>query len=295
MGDPAVLDPAKSSSSSTGSKQVSGGLKQCWGLKDAPPLDESGTSEQAKKFLAAFKATMGAANKCLQYTACNAEKAKHDPYVLERDNLYTNFQAAQKKIDPADEAKAKTDIDLVLNTANAFSAKAEQFRQATEKLVNDWKAKEPEFDKAGTQIEELEKWEDKAAPELRKSHTGIQTAANDRKYEEALKSLGELQPKLKPVYDEYVRQKEAKEKYEPALQALETRLGQVSPCPFKTLEPKATEIGTIKTQMETDAKNKDYVKALELVTDLATKVDTQLAAVKALDEKKKEYELGATA
>ncbi len=291
MGGPAVCDPATSNSSSTtASKPVSGGLRQCWGLKDAPPLDESGTSEQAKKFLAAFKATMGGANKCLQYTACNAEKAKHDPYVLERDNLYTNFQAAQKKIDPTDEAKAKTDIELVLNTANAFSTKAEQFRQATEKLVNDWKAKEGEFDKAGTQIEELEKWEDKAAPELRKSHDGIRTAANDRKYEESLKSLSELQPKLKPVYDEYVRQKGAKEKYEPALEALQTRLGQVSPCPFKTLEPKATEIGTIKKQMETDAQNKDYVQALQLVTDLATKVDTHLAAVKDLDEKRKQYE-----
>ena len=291
MGDPAVCDPAKSSSSSTtGSKPVSGGLKQCWGLKDAPPLDESGTSEQAKKFLAAFKATMGGANKCLQYTACNAEKARHDPYVLERDNLYTNFQAAQKKIDPADESKAKTDIDLVLNTANAYSAKAEQFRQATEKLVNDWKAKEGEFDKAGTQIEELEKWEDKAAPELRKSHDGIRTAANDRKYEEALKSLNELLPKLKPVYDEYLRQKEAKEKYEPALQALQTRLGQASACPFKKLEPKSTEITTTKKQMETDAQNKDYVHALELVNELSTKVDAYLAAVKDLEEKKKQYE-----
>jgi DNA repair exonuclease SbcCD ATPase subunit len=291
MGGPAVCDPANSNSTSTtGSKPVSGGLKQCWGLEDTPPLDERGTSEQATKFLAAFKATMGGANKCLQYTACNAEKAKHDPYVVERDNLYTSFQAAQNKIDPADESKAKSDIDQVLNTATAYSAKAEQFRQATEKLVNDWQAKEGEFDQAGTQIDELEKWEDKAAPDLRTSHDGIRTAANDRKYEEALKSLNELLPKLKPVYDEYLRQKEAKEKYAPALQALQPRLDQSSACPFKKLEPKSTEIATTKQQMETDAQNKDYVHALQLVNELATNVDAYLVAVKDLEEKKKQYE-----
>lgn len=291
MGDPAVLDPAKSSSSSTnGSKPASGGLKDCWNLKDAPSLDESGASEQAKKFLTDFKSIMATANTSLQYTACNAEKAKHDPYVTERDEQYVKCQDALKKIG-SDESKAKSEIEAVLNGARTFAAKAAQFKQAAEKSLNEWKKREPDFDKAVHQVEELEAWGDPKASELRESSKAILTATNDRKYDNAVQMLAEFELKLKPVHDEYLRQKAAKEKYEPALKALQPRLDQaLAPCPFKTLQPKSTEIATDKKQMETDAQNKDYVHALELVTGLSGKVDAYEAAIKQLEEKKKKYE-----
>ena len=53
----------------------------------------------------------------------------------------------------------------------------------------------PELDKAVPQIEELERWEDKTAPELRKSADGIRTTANDRKYDDAsFKVIEHLRP-----------------------------------------------------------------------------------------------------
>src|SRR5205085_234015 len=139
-----------------------------WGLSD-PQLGEIGSSEQAKKFADSFKEAMDPINKCLQYTVVNAEKAKNDSFVADRDKSYSDFQEAQKKIDPADESKAKDDIEAVLKAAEALSAKTTQFKEATEKSVSAWKAKEPELDKAVPQIEELEKWEYKTAPDLRKS------------------------------------------------------------------------------------------------------------------------------
>jgi hypothetical protein len=290
MGGPAVCDPAESSSTSTtGSKPVSGGLKDCWNLTDPPSLDESGASEQAKKFLTDFKSIMATANTSLQYTACNAEKAKHDPFVAERDEQYVKCQDALKKIEP-DESKGKPHIESVLNGARAFSAKAAQFKQAAEKSLNEWKKREPDFDKAVQQVEELEAWGDPKAGELRDSSKAIVTATNERRYDNAVQMLAEFELKLKPVHEEYLRQKAAKEKYEPALKALQPRLDQTSTCPFKTLEPKSTEIATDKKQMETDAQNKDYVHALELVTGLSGKVDAYEQAIKQLEEKKKKYE-----
>jgi hypothetical protein len=285
---PATLNPP-TSGPSTGGQTASGGLKQQWSLKDPPLLNEASSSEQERKFLGSFKAAMEPVNNCLQYTKVNAEQAKHIAMEGKRDYQYADFQATRARI-AVDEMQAEQLIQRVLAQAKALADEATKLRQDTEKLLKAWQAKEADYNKSEEQVQELEKWGDKEFPNLRKSGDEIRAATNLNKYEDAVKLLEQHLAKLKPIYDGYLKQKEAKEKYEPALKSLEPRLAQASECKYKKLEPSTTEIANIKKQMEEAAQNKDFVKALQLVTDLTTKVDAYLKALQELEEKKKAYE-----
>jgi hypothetical protein len=289
MSGPATCDPSTTTCPpATSSQAPTGGLKQQWDLKDPPPLD-SGTNEKAKKFTEDFKASMEPVKQCLLYTKVNAEKPKHDEMVSKRDKLYTDFPAKQAGINK-DETKADSISKPVLESARKLSTDANNLKQKTENSLKSWQAKEPEYDKAVVQIEELETWGDKMAVDLRKSATEIRTAANDNKYDEAVKRLVQLQTNLKPTYDEYTKQKAAKEKYDPALKLLEPRLPKSSEKQYAKLAPQLKEINDAHTQMVTAATAKDYVKALPVQTDLSNKIDKYVAEQTKIDQQKKAYE-----
>jgi hypothetical protein len=197
------------------------GLKQQWGVNDPK---KAGSDKQATEFKAAFQSHISCVNGHLQYTSANAEVDKHAALAAKRDALYPAFQGALAQIDPKDPSKAKAAIDKVLADAKGLSTESAALRKAAEKALADWKARQPKFDAAVHQVEELETWGDAKAAPLRALVDGIRTQTNERRYAPASATVDQLLPKLKPIYDEYLKQKAAKPKYEQMLAEQSARL-----------------------------------------------------------------------
>ncbi len=99
---------------------------------------------------------------------------------------------------------------------------------------------------------------------------------------------------LKPIYQEYIKQKAAKQQYDEALGALQDRLAEASTCQYAKLTPLQEKILAAQTRMETAATAKDYVKAVKLVPDLAGAVTAYLDAKQELEKQKEAYEQALT-
>lgn len=263
------------------------GLKGQWGVGDPKA---AGSDKQSKDFQATFQKELGAINEHLQFTATHAEAAKHDPLAGKRDALTPAFQSALGQIDPANAAKAKGAIDKVLADARALSGEVATFRKDVQKAHDDWQKARPKLDAAVTQIEELEGWEDKEAKNLRAASDAIVKQENDRQYAEAGKALGELEGKVKPVHEEYVKQKEAKEKYELAFDAVEPKLADCETSEFKKLEAKQQDITKTKEEMEKSVEDKNFVAALQSVGTLESLVADYETALAEIEKHKEAYE-----
>ncbi len=261
------------------------GLKQAWGLDDpkAPP-----STAQADQFKASYQALLNAINTALQYTVTNAEKPKHEEKANQRDQLNSTYQAVIVKIDPSSAAKAEAAIKSALAAASSTAQAIGTFKSDVEKDVAAWQAQEPAFQKAMSMIDELEAWGHKLADTLRTIVKKIQEQVNNKVLKPAIQGVLELMKKLQPIYDEYLKQKTAKEKYDPAVQALQPKLP--TECRYQKFANQLQEILAIKAQMEAAAHDLEYVTALQLLTDLSTKVEAFTQAVEELEKKKKEYE-----
>src|SRR5712671_754537 len=180
------------------------GLKDEWGVNDPA---KTGSDKQSQQFQASFQKEIAVINGHLQYTSANAEAARHGPLEARRDALYPAFQGALGQIDRTNPAKAQGAIDKVLADAKALCAEVAKFRKEAEKALNDWKARQAKYDAAVHQVEELEGWGDAKAPPLRGLVDGIRSQTNERKYAPACTVLDQLLPKLKPIYDDYLKQK----------------------------------------------------------------------------------------
>lgn len=281
------------------------GLKGQWGVGNPsgpqssqnPAPQDTGSDEQARQFQAAFQSIQAEINGHLQYTSTNAEASKNATFTSRRDALYSAFQAALGKIDRNDPSKAQGDIDRVLGDARALSGEVGAFRQETEQAKGEWDSRQASFEEAVQQVEELETWEDPQAAGLRGQADEIRTHANERRWREACTALDGLLPAVQPVYAEYLKQKTAQEAFEPALEALQTRLlaVAVSDPAYATLAPMQEDLAAAQTQMEASVQAKDYVQAQVQLQDLATKVDTLEQARAESDAKKQEYEAGLAA
>src|SRR6185295_3376102 len=154
-------------------------LKTQMGLDDPA---KAGSDKQSKEFQAAFQAELNSMNGHLQYTATHAEEGRHNALAGRRDTLIGSFQSALGQIDPANPAKANGAIGKVLANAKAINGDVTNFRREAEKAFNDWTSRQPKFDEAVHQVEELEKWEDPKAATLRALVDGIRKQVNERKY-----------------------------------------------------------------------------------------------------------------
>lgn len=263
------------------------GLQKQFGL-NAPA--QAGSDQQSKEFQALFAREIKAINDHLQYTATHADKALHGPWAGKRDALVASFQGALAQIDPQNASKAQGAIDRVLESARTLGAEVAKFRETAEKDWDTWQDDKKSFDEAVTQIEELEAWEHAEAANFRSTATTIQKHDNARQCAEASKANAALGPKLAPVHEEYLKQKAAKEKYEPAIDKLEPELTKAMAKGFAKLEPQQQAITTQKTEMEAAATAKDFVKALEVFVQLETKVADYNEANEELEKQKQEYE-----
>jgi hypothetical protein len=233
-----------------------GGLKGEFGVSDPQSDaaggsgDDAGSDKQAQDFQAAFQQEQGVINGHLQYTAANAEASAHAGFASRRDAMYSAFQGVAGKIDRKNPAQAQGEIDKVLADERALNGEVAAFRQAAEKAKNDWDAKQPQYDEGVHHIEELEAWEDKEAPALRAEADKIRTQTNERRYADASTALDALLSRLAPVYEEYIRQRDAKAKYEPARDAIADRVANATVNDRPKLQPERDAVGAARDTME---------------------------------------------
>jgi hypothetical protein len=258
------------------------GLKSQFGVGDpqnpaqnTPNAKDAGSDKQAQDFQAAFQQEQGVINGHLQYTAVNAEATRHDPLAARRDALYTAFQAALAKIDRKDTAKAQGDIDKVLADARALAGEVAAFRQQAEKAKSDWDSRQGKYDEAVHHVEELEAWEDAKAPALRGLVDGIRNQVNLRQYAQACNTIDQLLPKLDPIYEEYLRQREAKPQYEQQLAEQSARLDPLKAAerPSQPMTAKAAEAEPALQEAKGKAETKDFVAGLDCLGKFKGLVD----------------------
>ena len=272
------------------------GLKSQFGVGDpktadqnTPNAKDAGSDKQAQDFQAAFQQEQGVINGHLQYTAANAEASGHDPLSARRDGMFTAFQSALAKIDRTDPSKAQGAIDKVLGDVRALSGEVATFRQRAEKAKTDWDSRQGKYDDAVRQVEELEAWEDAKAPALRGLVDGIRKQVNQRQYAQATTTLDQLLPKLAPIYEEYLRQKEAKPQYEQKLAEQSARLEPLKAAerPSQPMTTKAGEADAALQEAKGKADTKDFVAGLESTTKATGLVDELDALTK--DPQRQQY------
>lgn len=263
------------------------GLKQQWGVQDPAKV---GTGQQAQQFQVAFQREMAAVSGHLQYTAANAELASHEPLATRRDGLYPSFQAALAQIDPTNPGIAQRAIDQVLASAKMLQGETAALRKRAEKARNDWQMRSSSFETAVVQIEELEGWEHAKAGALRSLVDGIRKLTDERKFAPASSAVDLLLPKLKPIHLDYLRQKEAQKGYQSLMDRLSSRLNDAASSRYLKLQPMQEDMDAIRAKMELAAKAKDFVQALQIATDLGSKLDTYEKALSELDASRKSYE-----
>jgi hypothetical protein len=248
------------------------GLKGQWGVGDPA---KAGSDRQSQQFQASFKQQQTAINGHLQFTSANAEAAKHDPLAKRRDELYPAFQGALGKIDRTDPSKAKGDIDTVLGNAKALNTEAAALHTAAQKALNDWKTRQPKFDPAVHQVEEMEAWEYAKAPALRTVVDEIRTKTNERSYAQAVLAVDGMLPKLKPLYEDFQKQKAAKPKYEQVLAEQSARLDALKAAERQTpaMKTKAGEADTALAAAKGKADAKDFVGGMEQMKTAQTAID----------------------
>jgi hypothetical protein len=163
----------------------------------------------------------------------------------------------------------------VLADAKALNGEVAKFRKEAEKARNDWQVRQGKFDAAVRQVEELEGWGDTKAAPLRGLVDGIRTQVNERKYAPACTTLDQLLPKLKPIYDDYLKQKEAKPKYEQVLAEQSARLDPLKAAerPSQPMTAKAGEADTALQAARGKADAKDFVGGLEQMKAVKTAID----------------------
>lgn len=251
---------------------MGGGLRDQWGVDDPA---QAGSDEQARNFKAAFDAQIGKINGDLQYLAANAEAAKSEPLAGRREALYPAYQSANGQIDPANPAKAQGAIDGVLSSAQALAGETSAAQAAAQQALEAWQSREGAYDEAVGRIEELEAFEDPKAADLRSQATAVRTEADARRYEQASSQHDALLPALEPVYEEYLRQKEARPPCEEQLEAQTARLEPLKAAerPSEPMTAKAGEADAALEQARGQAEARDWVAGLEQMQAVTTCLD----------------------
>src|SRR5262249_51900351 len=154
---------------------------------------------QSQDLKTAFEKLMDAIWDSLQYTAANGERSRQEPLAARRDELIPRYQTTLDEVDPADAAKARGDIDKLLSDGKVLGDETAAFRGETEKAIAEWHSREPSYDTAVSQVEELQAWQHPKGDELRGLADGIRTHVNDRAYPKAVDVLGQFLPQQQPI------------------------------------------------------------------------------------------------
>ena len=231
-------------------------------------------------------------NTVVQYTVVHAEQFKHDNLVGKIADVYDVYQKVTKS-DKKDsgESPASADIDKVVAQCEGLDTEAQSFQEETENALNAWTAREADFDAMGDKVRELDDWGHEKAPSIRQAADTIEAQVNERKWEDALQNLEQLESQFVPVYEDYLQQKAAKEQFDPQWESLQPRLDTVSAADsYESLAPMRQDAQAVQAEMEAAVEKRDYVQALQVLQDLSPRVDEYEQIVAELDRQRETYE-----
>ncbi|MDC0936533.1 hypothetical protein OAS39_09605 [Pirellulales bacterium] len=238
-------------------------LKQELGLGERPAgKSKRLETKQAKDFRKAFKATLKQVDGHLQYTAAHAEESRHKTFSEKRDKAYVAYQAALKKIDPADPAAAEDAIDQVTASIEGLEANVKALHEYAEKHYTAWTDNEQQVDDAAEQVFEMVDFGHAKGSTLEQVVEGVNEQANLRKYREALEAFNQFLEKLGPNYDDFVSQSDAKVAYEQMLEDKQLTLEDFEAVDFASLSEWKSEIRANLDEIQETADGLDYVAAL---------------------------------
>jgi len=260
----------------------------------ATGLGPAGSDKQSQQFRAAMQQQLAAIDGHLAYTAVHAEAAKHAPMAAKRETITNSYQATLAKIDPEDESRAKGSIDAAVGAAKTLVAQIAQFRSEVEKAFNDWQKRQPKYDEAANQVDEMQSWGHPKSPQLQVSIDGVTTLLDSRSYAEACAAFDKLLPEVQPVHEDYLKQKAAQVQYEPARSALDPRLAAASASNFRKLEPMKQPFSPATADMDTAVGEMNYLHALEIEKGVETKVAEYEKALAELEQQKQDFEAEKT-
>ena len=258
---------------------MSDGLQQRWGLEQ-PRSAENGSSRQAAQFRTAFQRGMRDVNRSLQYTSAHAQQAPHQTLVGRKRSLLGQYQQVLGRIDPEDPSVARRAVERVIGNVGNLKTESAELQRETEAALQAWQAEEDAFEGTIGKIAELEAWRDEQTAPLRDAVGQIQEQVNDRNYPDAVARFRQLSDDLQPVYEEYERQKAAKEQYEQQLETLRPQLDAAL-----AMEPTASTLQqrdgltASRDQMETAATERNFVAAYNYAVELLPIVQTYVQAI----------------
>ena len=240
------------------------GLKGTWGVEEpcAPSSDK-----QAREFKAAFTPALNKVKGCGAYTQQFGELSKHQKLLGMQDTSLQGYQKVLTTIDPSDPSKAAAGIQKVLGYVDQVQQKAATLEKETKAAYDAWMAMKGARDTEGQQAQELDVWGDKAAPEMLQKESTIEDQVAARKWDEAKSLLEGLISAIKPVYEEYLRQKAAKETYEPEREAFDGEFAPVEEYdePTEEIQTRTTSIRDTLSEIDGKVEELDYVSAGSLL------------------------------
>jgi hypothetical protein len=260
------------------------GLKDQWGVGEPA---KAGSDKQAQQFQASFQKEITGINGHLQYTSANAEAARHGPLASRRDALYPAFQSAL--------ARDRSDEPVEGAGRYRQSASGREGAERRSREISEGSGEGPlrlaiapaQVRHGGSSGRRAGDMGDAKATALRGLVDGIRTQTNERRYAQGCTTLDQLLPKLKPIFDDYQKQKAAKPKYEQALAEQSARLDALKAAerPSLPMTVKASEADTALQAARAKADSKDFVGACD-------QMKTVQSAVDALDKLAKDPQRG---
>ena len=269
---------------------MASGLQALFGLDD-PQQDFP--NELSKKFSVTFKKEMKVAADATAFTVKNGEEKAHDGLVRRGETVYGDYRDTQKQIETnGEEGAVKKQIKDVLDTTKTLAGDAEKLRAAIAAAKQAWEAKAAEKSAADGQIDELDQWGHKNAAKLLQVRQKIDGDAGARRWEAATKTVEALTPKLKPIYEELQKQKQAKTDYDNQRPAFDKDFAEAESYPDATdkIKGQASEIRGKLDEVDAKAEERDYIAACELLSALDGLLVPLKEAIEEHKRLKAEYE-----
>ncbi len=145
------------------------------------------------------------------------------------ENLIKAYQKVRRGIDPAKPSKAEKDIDKVLEALDKAKQQSGQLRKKIETAYQDWLSYQAlAEDRLRDQIDALEAWGEPRATELLAVLGKADDAAQSHYWTKAKARLTDLDGTMKPLHENYLKQKSAKALYDADRAAFDQRVEQLA-------------------------------------------------------------------
>ncbi len=271
----------------------SNGLMQEWGV-ETPKTGAA--DQQSEAFSKAFNPGIEAIGVDINKLTDIAMAADLEKLSGQHENLAKAYQQVRRGIDPNNPEKAKKDIKKVLKALVSLKKQSAQQRKDTEKLHSDWLSLQATHEAtARNQVDALEVWGEPLTTEMLATLADIDDKAQTRDWTSAGALLLSLVDELKPIHEDYLKQKAAKAIYDIDWPVLEPRIDAFHDfeTPTEASDTSLAEIVDALPKVERFVEARDYLSAntdLKVIAknaDLFESLMAEITAEKTAFEKRR--------